>query len=118
MVKETRIATAIHYTHQNIGVEAHQFSTLAQQGHWLTPVQLDQLRQQTGLADLSWRTLYYKFPDRAKTLAQALADAEGYVFFLHGWDGTHRIWEDLPLRLTVAHQRLVCFNFDVNRVVP
>jgi pimeloyl-ACP methyl ester carboxylesterase len=114
MVKETRIATAIHYTHQNIGVEAHQFSILAQQGQWLTPAQLDQLRQQTGLADLYWRTLYYKFPDRNKTLEQALAEAEGYVFFLHGWDGTHRIWEDLPLRLTATHQRLVCFNFDVN----
>jgi pimeloyl-ACP methyl ester carboxylesterase len=114
MVKETRIATAIHYTHQNIGVEGYQFSTLAHQNKGLTLDQLQDLHLQTGLTDLYWRALYYKFPNRDKTLAQALVEAEGYVFFLHGWDGTHRIWEDLPLRLTGAHQRLVCFNFDVN----
>lgn len=114
MVKEARISTAIHYTHQNVGIEAYQFSLLAHQNIWLTPAHLEQLRHQTGLADLYWRALYYKFSDHHKTLSQALAEADGYVFFLHGWDGTHRIWEDLPLRLVAAHQRLVCFNLDVN----
>jgi pimeloyl-ACP methyl ester carboxylesterase len=47
-------------------------------------------------------------------LTQALSDADGYVFFLHGWDGTHRIWENLPARLAASHKRLVCFNFDIN----
>jgi pimeloyl-ACP methyl ester carboxylesterase len=47
-------------------------------------------------------------------LPQAIAEAEGYVFFMHGWSGSHRIWEKLPIQLAGQHKRLVCFNLDVN----
>jgi pimeloyl-ACP methyl ester carboxylesterase len=33
---------------------------------------------------------------------------------LHGWTGSHRIWENLPLQLTNKHQNIVCFGLDVN----
>jgi pimeloyl-ACP methyl ester carboxylesterase len=114
MVREVNIVTAIHYTHQNVMVEPFHFANLAQQSTWLTPAQLEELHQQTGLADLYWRALYYKPLDRSQTLLQALAEGAGYVFFLHGWDGTHRIWEDLPIQLAAANRQIVCFSLDVN----
>jgi pimeloyl-ACP methyl ester carboxylesterase len=87
---------------------------LARQNLGLDLTGLEQFRRQTGLVDLYWRAMYYKFPDGYPSLAEALQEADGYVFFLHGWDGTHRIWENLPVRLVAAHKRIVCFNLDVN----
>ncbi|GAB4416834.1 MAG: hypothetical protein Fur0044_12340 [Anaerolineae bacterium] len=114
MVRQAKISTAVHYRHQQVTVEAFHLSSLARQNLGLDLAALEQFRQQTGLVDLYWRAMYYKFPDGYKDLAEALVEADGYVFFLHGWDGTHRIWETLPLRLAAAHKRLVCFNLDVN----
>jgi pimeloyl-ACP methyl ester carboxylesterase len=114
VAKEAKIATAVHYTHEYVAMEAFHLSNLVRQNGWVDATGLEQFRQHTGLVDLYWRALYYKYPNPHKTLAQALAEADGYVFFIHGWDGSHRIWEDLPLRLTVAHKRIVCFNLDVN----
>lgn len=114
MVKEAKLATAVHYTHQYVVVESFHLSNLARQNGVIGAAELEQFRRQTGLVDLYWRALYYKFPDPHKTLSQALAEADGYVFFLHGWDGSHRIWEDLPLKLTAAHKQIVCFIIDVN----
>ncbi len=114
MVKEAKLPTAIHYTHHKVAVEAFHLAGLVRQNVGVTTAEFEQFRQQTGLADLYWRVLYSKLSDRTKTLAQALAEADGYAFFLHGWDGSHRIWEDLPVRLVAEQPRLVCFNLDVN----
>lgn len=113
-MRQAKISTAVHHRHQQVTVEAFHLSGLAHQNLGLDLATLEQFRQQTGLVDLYWRAMYYKFPDGYQTLAQALAEADGYVFFLHGWDGTHRIWENLPLRLAAAYQHVVCFNLDVN----
>lgn len=114
VVKQAKISTAIYYRHQHVAVEAFHLSGLARQNLGVDLAELERFRQQTGLVDLYWRAMYSKFPDHGKTLAQALIEADGYVFFLHGWDGTHRIWENLPVRLAAAHKSLVCFNLDVN----
>ena len=114
MVKEAKLDTAVHYTHPYVAVEAFHLANLARPNGGIDLTQLAQFHQQTGLIDLYWQACYYKYPDRHKTLIQALTEAEGYVFFLHGWDGSHRIWEDLPLQLTAAHKRIVCFSLDVN----
>ncbi len=114
MVRQAKISTAVHYRHQQVTVEAFHLSDLARQNLSLDMAGLEQFRQQTGLVDLYWRAMYYKFPDGYKDLAEALVEADGYVFFLHGWDGTHRIWENLPLHLAATYKRVVCFNLDVN----
>jgi pimeloyl-ACP methyl ester carboxylesterase len=114
VVRQAKISTAIHYRHEQAAVEAFHLSDLARQNLEVDLPGLEQFRQQTGLANLYWRAIYYKFPDGYPALADALAEAEGYVFFLHGWDGTHRIWENLPLHLATAHKQIVCFNLDVN----
>lgn len=114
MVKEAKLATAIHYTHHKVVVEAVYLSSLTRQQGGIEPAQLNYFRQQTGLLDLHGRVIYQRSADRNKTLTDALAEVDGYVFFLHGWDGTHRIWEDLPVRLVAEQQRVICFNLDVN----
>ncbi|HEX9922316.1 MAG TPA: alpha/beta hydrolase, partial [Anaerolineae bacterium] len=78
------------------------------------PAALEKLQQKTGLADLYWQALYYKSDDPDSTLAGAINEVDGYVFFLHGWSGSHRIWENLPIELTARSRRIVCFNLDVN----
>lgn len=114
MVKQAKISTAVHYTHENVAMIAFRFSNLVRQKLLADPAALDKLQQKTGLADMYWQVLYYKFPDRKKTFDEALREADGYVFFLHGWNGSHRIWENLPFQLTAKHKGLVCFNLDVN----
>ncbi len=95
-------------------VEAFHLSSLVRQNLGIDRARLELFWQQTGLLDLySWAS-YYKFPDGHTTLGKALVEADGYVFFLHGWDGSHRIWENLPVWLTATHKRIVCFNLDVN----
>jgi pimeloyl-ACP methyl ester carboxylesterase len=113
-IKQAKISTAIHYTHDFVVVECFHLSSLAKQYALANSTSLDGFHEQTGLADLYWQALYYRFPGQKKTLFQALAEADGFLFFMHGWDGSHRIWEDLPLRLTAKHRNIVCFNLDVN----
>jgi len=90
-------------------------STLAQQNLLSRANGLTTFQQQTGLADFFWQTTYYNAePTLPKSLADLCKTAEGFVIFLHGWDGNHRIWEDMPLRLVERNPQLVCFNADVN----
>jgi pimeloyl-ACP methyl ester carboxylesterase len=70
-------------------------------------------QQETGLADFYGEITYHQdLPD--KNLAQILQETTGFVIFMHGWDGTHRTWEDLPMRLVQQNPQLVCLNLDVN----
>jgi pimeloyl-ACP methyl ester carboxylesterase len=114
VVRQAKVSTAIHYRHQQVAVEPFYLSSLARQNLGIDRATLELFRERTGLVDLYWRASYYKFPDGFGTLGKALVEADGYVFFLHGWDGTHRIWENLPARLAATHKRIVCFNLDVN----
>jgi len=76
---------------------------------------LPHFQSATGLADFTWRVYYDSRPTgRAQPLSDLLSRAEGYVIFLHGWDGSHAIWEDLPAQVCQANPRLVCFAADVN----
>lgn len=109
-VKEARISTAIHYRQDSVISKSNYLSTT------LTSNTLQEFQNQTGLADLFWKTIYHQAPgDLGKdAAAQAVAEAEGYLFFMHGWNGSHRIWEKLPYELAAQNPRVVCFNFDLN----
>ena len=113
-VKQTRIATATNYTYKNVFTERFSLAGLHSKGELNGTVTLEDFRQKTGLADLFWQAMYYQQPGQPRTLSQALAEADGYVIFMHGWTGSHRIWESLPLQLTSKHQNIVCFGLDVN----
>jgi pimeloyl-ACP methyl ester carboxylesterase len=76
---------------------------------------LPRFQEATGLADFTWRVYYHTQPtERAQPVPHLLSRAHGYVIFLHGWDGSHAIWEDLPAYVCQANPRLVCFAPDVN----
>lgn len=76
---------------------------------------LETFQEKTGLADFGWRVYYHRRPTgRVRPVAEVVSRAQGYVIWMHGWDGSHAIWEDLPVQVCQANPRLVCFALDVN----
>lgn len=76
---------------------------------------LPRFRRATGLSDFTWRVYYHRRPSgRVLPETEVVANAQGYVIFMHGWDGSHAVWEDLPVQVCQANPRLVCFALDVN----
>lgn len=98
----------------NVMTQSFYLSRLAQQNQLISPTAWPDFQHQTGLADFFWQTTYHQPPGRMKQLAEILAEAEGLLIFLHGWDGSHRIWEDMPSQLVAQNPGLVCLNADVN----
>jgi pimeloyl-ACP methyl ester carboxylesterase len=71
-------------------------------------------RDQTGLVDFAWRVFWPKVAVEKGHYADAMARARGYVVFLHGWDGSQAIWEQIPALVCAANPRLVALVPDVN----
>jgi pimeloyl-ACP methyl ester carboxylesterase len=71
-------------------------------------------RDQTGLADFAWRVYWPKEAVGGRNYAEAMARAQGFVVFLHGWDGSHAIWERIPALVCSGNPRLVALAADVN----
>lgn len=114
-IKQTKIRTAIHYAHSHAETVRFLLSEFAQKTGLSNGVTVERFQEQTGLADFYWEATFYQHPyHHQRTFEQALAEAEGYIFLLHGWDGSHRIWEKLPIQLAVGNKQLICFNLDVN----
>lgn len=94
--------------------QLHSLSHAAAKDH-ISPRLLSRFQGATGLADFTWRVYYHTQPaGHAQPVPDLLGKARGYVIFLHGWDGSHAIWEDLPAQVCQANPRLVCFAPDVN----
>jgi len=71
-------------------------------------------RDQTGLADFAWRVFWPKVAVGRRRYAKAMSSARGFVVFMHGWDGSHAIWEQVPALVCAANPRLVALAADVN----
>jgi pimeloyl-ACP methyl ester carboxylesterase len=71
-------------------------------------------RKRTGLADCAWRVFWPTAAVRWRRYAEAMARARGFVVFIHGWDGNHAIWEQIPALVCAANPRLVALAVDVN----
>ena len=69
---------------------------------------------QTGLADFAWRMFWPQAAIGDGQYGEALARAQGFVLFIHGWDGSHAIWEQIPAMVCAANPRLVALVADVN----
>ncbi|MDM8526780.1 alpha/beta hydrolase [Anaerolineales bacterium HSG24] len=100
-------------TSPDVTTETFHLSKLAQQ-RLLDNTTFGRFQVQTGLADFYWEASYYHPPHRKTSLLDALVKTDGFVIFLHGWNGNHRIWEDLPTRLIQAYPNLVCLNLDIH----
>lgn len=72
-------------------------------------------QEETGLSDLAWRVVYAGGSKRnPRSLREHLSWSQGIAIFIHGWDGSGAIWEDLPTLVCQANPRLVSFVPDVN----
>ncbi len=69
----------------------------------------------SGLSDMAWEVTWREdYPTSDDALAERFADADGYVIFVHGWTGTHSIWELLPALVAQGNRRLICISVDHN----
>jgi pimeloyl-ACP methyl ester carboxylesterase len=84
-------------------------------GKHLSAGKFSAFQQATGLADFSWRLLY-NTQRAGKRIArhQAMRGAQGFVVFIHGWDGSGAIWASLPAEVCRRNDRLICLVPDVN----
>ena len=69
---------------------------------------------QTGLADFAWRVFWPQEAGGGGEWADVMARARGCVVFMHGWDGSHAIWEQIPAMVCAANPQLVALAPDVN----
>jgi pimeloyl-ACP methyl ester carboxylesterase len=88
---------------------------LVEEGH-LSQEALDDFQRATGLGDMTWRLLWVADgpePDDEQLQAR-VAEARGVVVFIHGWDGSGEIWEDLPGLVLSDDPAMVALVPDVN----
>jgi pimeloyl-ACP methyl ester carboxylesterase len=68
-----------------------------------------------GLLDFYWEITFpedFDMPD--EMLVDRIAQVQGYVVFIHGWTGNHKIWEDLPSMVCSENRQLVSIAVDHN----
>ncbi len=93
---------------------AYSLSDLAEQGA-LKPKKLDAFRKSTRLEDYYWRAYWSRgsiiaaggrgeFPRKTSLV----------VVFMHGWDGSNAIWENLPARVCANETNVLALSPDVN----
>ena len=89
-------------------------STLVERGY-LGKKAFAQFKEATGLADFAWRVVYNRRSwGGLIARKEVLSRAQGFVVFIHGWDGSGKIWESLPAMVCQKNHRLVAFVLDVN----
>jgi len=80
----------------------------------IEPQRAADFRAQTGLADFAWRVFWPGAAGEGDRHAEAMARARGFVLFMHGWDGSQAIWEQIPALVCAANPQLVALAADVN----
>ncbi len=89
-------------------------STLIEKGY-LGKKAFAQFQEATGLADFAWRVVYNRHAwGTSLPRQEVLRRAQGFVLFIHGWDGSGEIWENLPAMVCQRNPKLVAFVLDVN----
>jgi pimeloyl-ACP methyl ester carboxylesterase len=89
-------------------------STLVEKG-CLGKKAFAQFKETTGLVDFAWRVTYNRRSwGRHIARKEILGRAQGFVVFIHGWDGNGKIWESLPATVCQRNHKLVAFVLDVN----
>lgn len=71
---------------------------------------------ETLLDDFAWRLVWKDESDSpdVASVVRAVCDAKGIVIFVHGWDGSGEIWEDLPALVLEQNPELIALIPDVN----
>jgi len=80
----------------------------------IDPRRAARFRAQTGLTDFAWRVFWSKDAFKWNRYEDAMRCARGFVVFMHGWDGSHAVWEQIPALVCAANPRLVALAPDLN----
>jgi pimeloyl-ACP methyl ester carboxylesterase len=76
---------------------------------------LKSFTEETGLRNFSWRMFHHeRFFRKSTPRREVLKRAQGFVVFMHGWDGSGAVWEDLPAMVCNNAPRLVSLVPDIN----
>lgn len=79
------------------------------------PEAFDSFRRLTKLGDFTWRALWTRGAVvQAGGRGQFLRHARAIVVFIHGWDGSGAIWENLPAEVCAAAHDCLVLVPDVN----
>ncbi len=71
--------------------------------------------EENGLRDMVWEVTWADDSQvHDSDLGARLAQADGYVIFVHGWTGNHRVWEMLPCQIVSNNPRLIAISVDHN----
>lgn len=99
---------------QGVYSAAYKFSELAKKSA-IPKDRFQKFSNATKQKDFYWRT-YWSRGDiiAAGGRGRAISAADAIVVFLHGWDGSGAIWENLPARLCSAEKNLLILVPDVN----
>jgi pimeloyl-ACP methyl ester carboxylesterase len=90
---------------------SYRLSDLAEAG-LVTEERASQFRETTRLADFFWKVTWSA--EIGRNPVDALSAARGRVILIHGWDGSHAIWESIPDRICHANPTLLVLAPDVN----
>jgi pimeloyl-ACP methyl ester carboxylesterase len=82
----------------------------------IDPAAVEDFREATLLSNFTWRLLWADLDNRPdpESVAEAVRFAEAILVFVHGWDGSGEIWEDLPALAVSQNPRLIALVPDVN----
>ncbi len=99
---------------QGIYSAAYTLSELTQRGV-MAAERFGEFQNTTGLSDFYWRT-YWSRGDiiAAGGRSEIIRKTDAVVIFLHGWDGSQAIWENLPAQLCAAETNILALAADVN----
>jgi pimeloyl-ACP methyl ester carboxylesterase len=76
------------------------------------PRRAARFRAETGLVEFAWEVTWAT--QSGTSPGEALAAAQGCVILIHGWDGSHAIWEQIPAQICQGNPRLLVLAPDVN----
>jgi hypothetical protein len=73
------------------------------------------LLSEAGLVDFVFRLTWAEdFDTPDELLERRLEECDGFVVFVHGWTGNHKIWEKLPGMVVTQNRQLVALSVDHN----
>ncbi len=79
------------------------------------PEKFKAFQSKTQLSDFYWRSFWTRGDIVSAGGRRELPrKSSAVVVFLHGWDGSHAIWENLPARLCQQERNLLILAADVN----
>lgn len=120
MSERSPLAWVRGYTRRDVGPLPNTYTAYYSLSELINRHLVDQseahdLLKNAGLQDFVWEMTWpedFETPD--EMLEINAQNAHGWVVFVHGWTGNHRIWENLPGMVVSANRQLLALTLDHN----